>query len=207
MSHLKGLYGITDERLTPDDRVYEQVREALKAGVRIIQYRNKTATDTQVEALCKSLQLLCRDHGALFIIDDRVALATRIRADGIHIGKDDTALKEVRRLFDGIIGVSCYGSVRHALEAQENGADYVAFGSFYPSPTKPQSGIVKLEVLRKAKEALRIPICAIGGINAENIGEVAAYAPDMISVVTALFDGDITQNSHTLLKGMHRDHP
>lgn len=207
MSRLEGLYAITDEILSPDDRVYEQVREALNAGVRIVQYRNKSASDAQVEALCRSLQLLCRDKNALFLLDDRVELAARIGADGVHVGQDDMPLSAVRALFGGIVGVSCYGSIERARSAQDEGADYVAFGSFYPSPTKPHSRVVPLEVLRDAKAALHIPVCAIGGINAHNIAEVDAYGADMISVISALFQGDITQNVHTLLQGMHRDHP
>ncbi|MBD3824392.1 MAG: thiamine phosphate synthase, partial [Epsilonproteobacteria bacterium] len=86
-----------------------------------------------------------------------------------------------------------------ALEAQSEGADYVAFGSFYPSPTKPKSGIVNMSVLQKAKEALRIPICAIGGINASNIKEICEHKPDMIAVVSAVFEGDISKNIAALL--------
>ena len=200
---LNGLYAITDELLTPDNTVYEQVKSALGAGIGIIQYRNKTAPDSEVEAVCKSLQLLCRDHGALFIIDDRAELARRIGADGLHIGKDDMPLAEARRAFpEGIIGVSCYGSIRKAREAQEEGADYVAFGSFFPSPTKPHSGIIPLKVLDKAREELDIPVCAIGGIDITNIHEVASRKPHMISTVSAVFKGDIAQNAAHLIQGM-----
>lgn len=192
---LKGLYVITDEKLTPDDTVAVQVQTALQAGVKILQYRNKTDSDAEVEDVCIQLQALCTLHGATFIIDDRPHLAQKINADGIHIGKDDMSIQEARVIFPaGIIGVSCYGSVRKALEAQNEGADYVAFGSFFHSPTKPHSGIVSMSVLAKAKEALSIPICAIGGINVTNIHEISAHAPDMISVVSAVWDGDIKRN-------------
>lgn len=200
--NLSGLYAITDEKLTPQSSVYKQVKSALQAGVGIIQYRNKTDSDDKVEATCKSLQLLCRDHNALFIIDDRPQLAQKIGADGLHVGKDDMPLHEAKAIFNGIIGVSCYGSVKKALEAQNEGADYVAFGSFYPSPTKPKSGIVNMSVLVKAKEALNIPICAIGGINHDNIHEIASCKPEMISVVSAVFDGDIHKNIQSLKEGM-----
>jgi thiamine-phosphate pyrophosphorylase len=129
---LKGLYAITDEILTPDESVFSQVEEALKAGITLIQYRNKTKTDDEVEALCRDLQTLCRQHNALFIIDDRPYLAEKINADGLHIGKDDMPLAEAKKIFtQGIIGVSCYGSIAKAKEAQDEGADYVAFGSFF----------------------------------------------------------------------------
>ena len=113
------------------------------------------------------------------------------------------ALSEARAIFtQGFIGVSCYGSVKKALEAQNEGANYVALGSFFPSPTKPLSGIVPINVIQKAKEALTIPVCAIGGINITNIHEIAATRPDMISVVSAVWDGDIRRNIKQLKQGM-----
>ena len=200
---LQGLYAITDEVLTPDETVLTQAREALEAGVKILQYRNKNAKDSEVKEICESLQALCKAYGTLFIIDDRPHLAQAIGADGLHIGKDDMPLREARAIFShGIIGVSCYGSVKKALEAQEEGASYVAFGSFYPSPTKPHSGIVNKSVVTKAKESLEIPVCVIGGISAQNIHEMAGLKPDMISVVSAVFDGNITQNVKNLLQKM-----
>ena len=200
---LQGLYVITDEILTPDTTVVDQVRDALAAGADIVQYRNKTADDDTVETVCRRLQALCREYGIPFIIDDRPELAAKIAADGLHIGKDDMPIAEARSIFKkGIIGVSCYGSVRKALEAEEAGADYVAFGSFYPSPTKPHSGIVNPSVLAKAKTQLDLPVCAIGGINLLNIHEISALEPEMICVVSAAFEGDITQNIKQLKQGM-----
>ncbi len=199
----KGLYVITDEKLTPDDTVVEQISTVLQAGVKIIQYRNKNNSDNEVEEICIQLQQLCTLHGATFIIDDRPHLAQKIQADGLHIGRNDISLQDARLIFsNGIIGVSCYGSIRKALEAQDQGAGYVAFGSFYHSPTKPHSGIVSMSVLQKAKEALSIPICAIGGINVTNIHEISAHGPDMISVVSAVFEGDIKYNIAKLAEGM-----
>lgn len=200
---LSGLYVITDEFLTPDSIVVEQVRKAIEAGAGIVQYRNKTKPDAEVRTVCMELQALCREKKSVFIIDDRPELASEIGADGLHIGKDDMPLSEARTIFpEGIVGVSCYGSIRKAKEAEEEGADYAAFGSFYPSPTKPHSGIVSKSVIAKAKDALDIPVCVIGGINLLNIHEVASLRPDMISVVSAAFDGDIVQNVRHLLQGM-----
>lgn len=200
---LRGLYAITDESLTPKETILEQVEKVLEAGIALLQFRDKTATDDEVERLTIHLLHLCRIHDVPFVIDDRPYLAQKIGADGLHIGKDDMPLREARSIFTkGFIGVSCYGSVRKALEAQEEGADYVAFGSFFPSPTKPHSGIVSMSVLAKAKEALTIPICAIGGINVTNIHEISAYKPDMISVVSAIWEGNIERNIKQLKQGM-----
>jgi thiamine-phosphate pyrophosphorylase len=200
---LNGLYVITDEYLTPDETVHSYVEDALIAGASIVQYRNKTKSDEEVEEVCRILQSLCSSHNVPFIIDDRPHLAAKINADGLHIGKDDMPIEEARKIFPkGIIGVSCYGSIRKAREAQQEGADYVAFGSFFASPTKPHSGIISLNVLHKAKEAIDIPICAIGGISQTNIGEIAATQTDMISVVSAAFKGNTQQNVSNLIKGM-----
>ena len=199
----KALYAITDETLTPDSSVLQQVEESIKAGINILQYRNKTKTDEEVKDICKALQKLCTKHGVTFIVDDRPHLAQDIGADGLHIGKDDMPLAKAREIFKkGIIGVSCYGSVKKALEAQNEGATYVAFGSFYPSPTKPHSGIISHSIIKKAKEALDIPVCVIGGISHENIKEIAKENPDMISVVSAVYDGCITTNVKRLLNEM-----
>jgi len=200
---LSGLYVITDEYLTPDETVHQYIEEALKSGASVVQYRNKTKSDDEVEGICRELQRLCSSYHVPFIIDDRPHLAAKIGADGLHIGKNDMQIQEARKIFPtGIIGVSCYGSIKKAKEAQEEGADYVAFGSFFPSPTKPHSGVISMNVLHKAKEALQIPVCAIGGISQTNIQQVAAAGPDMISVVSAAFEGDIPQNISNLIKGM-----
>ncbi len=200
---LNGLYVITDEYLTPDETVHSYVEDALIAGASIVQYRNKTKSDEEVEEVCRILQSLCRSHNVPFIIDDRPHLAAKIGADGLHIGKDDMSIEEARKIFSkGIIGVSCYGSIRKAREAQQEGADYVAFGSFFASPTKPHSGVISLNVLHKAKEAVDIPICAIGGISQTNIGQIAATQTDMISVVSAAFKGNTKENVSNLIKGM-----
>ncbi|MFA6143871.1 MAG: thiamine phosphate synthase [Sulfurimonas sp.] len=200
---LKGLYAITDEVLTPKKTILAQVEEALEGGIALLQFRDKTSHDDEIETLCIHLQHLCRLYNIPFVIDDRPYLAQKIGADGLHIGKDDMSLNEARAIFThGFIGVSCYGSIKKALESQNEGANYVAFGSFFPSPTKPNSGIVSMSVLEKAKEALKIPICSIGGINVTNIHEIAAYKPDMISVVSAVWDGDIRRNIKQLKQGM-----
>lgn len=200
----KGLYAITDEKLTPHESIIDQCECALKAGVNLLQYRNKTLTDEEVEPICRDLAELCRSYSVPFILDDRAHLAQKIGADGLHIGKDDISITHAKTIFtNGFVGVSCYGSIPKALEAQAQGADYVAFGSFFPSPTKPRSGIVSMSVLQRARESLYIPVCAIGGIDAVNIHQIARLSPDMISVVSAVFDGDISRNVSQLKQGMN----
>jgi thiamine-phosphate pyrophosphorylase len=139
--------------------------------------------------------------GAIFIIDDMVEVAQEIGADGVHIGKDDISLTEARKIFtNGFIGLSCYGDLERAVWAQNNGCDYVAFGSFFTSITKPLSSKIPLDILKEAKDRLSIPICAIGGINIDNISLVSDCKPDMISVISAIFgDDNIELNVKNLL--------
>jgi thiamine-phosphate pyrophosphorylase len=159
MSHrLQGLYAITDEVLTPDTTVVAQVETALQAGANIVQYRNKSAEDAQIETVCRELLSLCQKHNVPFIIDDRPHLAHKIKADGLHIGKDDGPLSQAREIFpEGIIGVSCYGSIRKAKEAQEEGADYVAFGSFFSFADKTEVRHHLYECHPKSKRSFGYP--------------------------------------------------
>lgn len=198
---LKGLYVLSDEHLTPDETVFEQIKRVLESGVSVVQYRHKSAQDEESLLICKALLTLCHEYDALFIIDDRVQLAHAIDADGVHIGMEDTPYEEARALLgeDKIIGVSCYGDIERALHYEALGADYVAFGSFFASPTKPHAGLVPLSVLEEAKERLHVPICAIGGITAQTIAQVAHYDIAMYAIVSAVYADDcIEANLKTL---------
>ncbi len=194
---LSGIYAITDELLTPPESIVSQVERALKAGAKIIQFRDKTRPDSLVEVTCMELQRLCIEHDALFIIDDRAELVASIGADGLHIGKDDIPLDQARAIVgqNAVIGVSCYGSLHKAAKAQQEGADYVAFGSFFPSPTKPGSNVVDKALIERAKSQLQIPVCVIGGINADNIDQLTPYGPDMYSMVSGVFGDDAIEEN------------
>ena len=191
MSKLKGLYVITDDNLTPDKSIYDQVEQSLKGGASIVQLRDKHSSDELVMQKAIKLQELCHSYGALFVLNDKIELAIELGCDGLHIGKSDhERFSEIRESFKGVIGVSCYGDVEMAKEFEKKGADYVAFGSFFTSPTKPNSNIVPLETLRKAKEALNIPVCAIGGINTTNIDSVMEQNPDMVSLISDIWSSE-----------------
>lgn len=194
---LKGLYVLTDATLTPTESMLEQVERVLKSGVNVIQYRDKYATDEEAEKQCIRLQALCDVYEAVFIIDDRLEIAYRINADGLHVGEDDVSYEEARALLgeDKIIGVSCYGNIERAQKYASLGADYVAFGSFFPSPTKPHAKVVEPEVLKVAKEKLSVPICAIGGINEENIELLSRYDIAMYSLISAVYKDDAIEEN------------
>jgi thiamine-phosphate pyrophosphorylase len=194
---LKGLYVLTDATLTPTETMLEQVERVLKSGVSVIQYRDKYASDEEAEKQCIRLQALCDYYEAVFIIDDRLEIAHRINADGLHVGEDDVSYEEARALLgdDKIIGVSCYGDIERAKKYANLGADYVAFGSFFPSPTKPLAKVVEPDVLKVAKAQLSVPICAIGGINEENIALLSRYEIAMYSLISAVYKEDAIEDN------------
>lgn len=185
---LKGLYVITDDILTPSHTMLEQVELALKGGAKLIQLRNKTGTIEEISSQAQKLQELCSSYNAVFILNDEIELAIQLQCDGLHIGKSDhNKFEEIRKTFNGIIGVSCYGDIKLAKSFQDKGADYVAFGSFFRSPTKPSSNIVPLKILKHAKKHLDIPLCAIGGINGKNVDQLLEYKPDMICLISDIW--------------------
>ncbi|MGD9709910.1 MAG: thiamine phosphate synthase [Halothiobacillaceae bacterium] len=186
---LRGLYVITDTALIPDDRFAERVEAALRGGARIVQYRDKRGDVPLRERLAGEVVRLCRTHGAVSIINDDVELAARVGADGVHVGKEDAALGHARnRLGQGaVIGVSCYNRLELALEAAAEGADYVAFGSFFPSRVKPEAVPASMDLLREARKKLSLPLCAIGGITADNAAPLVEAGADMLAVISDVF--------------------
>ncbi|MEO7558038.1 MAG: thiamine phosphate synthase, partial [Gammaproteobacteria bacterium] len=138
---LRGLYAVTDSSLTPPGQIVEYLRHALRGGAALVQYRDKGTDAARREQEVRALLDLCRAQQVPLIINDDVALAQRTGADGVHLGKEDSSPAYAREQLgaQAIIGVSCYGSLELALQAQAAGADYVAFGSFYPSHTKPHA--------------------------------------------------------------------
>lgn len=188
---LKGLYVISDDLLTPSMTLFKQVKEALEGGAKVVQLRNKKDSDEVIQSTALKLQELCRNYGALFVLNDKIELAIKNNIDGLHIGKSDhDRFEEIRANFKGVLGVSCYGDIAKAKEFETLGADYVAFGSFYSSPTKPDSNVVPLETLKIAKNRLTIPICAIGGINSENLSEVLENRADMIAMISDIWKSE-----------------
>lgn len=184
---LAGLYVLTDERL--GERLETAVEAALSGGARLVQYRDKGEDGARREAEGRMLRKLTRRHGALLIVNDDPGLAARVEADGVHLGRDDPGIASARLLLgaDAVIGVSCYDSLELARDAVAAGADYVAFGSVYPSPTKPNAVRAPLELLTAAKREFAVSICAIGGITPSKAGPVLAAGADMLAVISSVF--------------------
>jgi len=187
MSPLHGLYGITDGRPLP--QLLASVEAAIRGGARVIQYREKSTAAARRSAEAQALLELCRGHGVLLLINDDVELAAAVGADGVHLGKDDgrVDLARVRLGPRAVIGVSCYDSLERALQAAHDGADYVAFGSFFASASKPAAVRAPLSLLKDARARLGIPLCAIGGITPANGGELVQAGADMLAVIQGLF--------------------
>jgi thiamine-phosphate pyrophosphorylase len=187
---VRGLYAIADTQYLSEARLNEAVREAIAGGAAVIQYRDKGADPARRRDQARALLALCRRYGVAFVVNDDVSLAAAIGADGVHIGRDDPALTETRRQLgtNRLIGVSCYNELERALAAQSQGADYIAFGSFFPSRTKPQAARAGVELLRAARAQLRIPIVAIGGITPENGAELVAAGADALAVIDGVFN-------------------
>lgn len=186
---LRGLYAVTDRELARDRPLPAMVRDALAGGARLVQYRDKTTDHERRLAEARSLVALCRAAGALLIVNDDVELAVACNADGVHVGRDDAAVAAARERLgtDRLIGVSCYDRYDLAVAAQKAGADYVAFGSLFPSGTKPGAVRADASLLERARRELDLPVVAIGGITPENGGALVRAGADMLAVITAVF--------------------
>jgi len=185
----QGLYAITDRALC-GDHLTERVAQAIAGGARVIQYRDKTRDHARRRAEAEALLALCRAHGVPLLINDDVALASTIGADGVHIGREDGALADARAALgpQAIIGVSCYDRLGLAEQAVASGADYVAFGRFFPSRSKPQAVQAPLELLHRARRELPCPVVAIGGITAQNGQPLIEAGADLLAVIAGVFD-------------------
>lgn len=188
---VSGLYAITPE-CSDTTSLLRRVMLALEGGTRLVQYRNKADDVALRHEQASELLALCRRFHVPLIVNDDVRLADLTGADGVHLGRDDSNIRQARLILgpDKIIGVSCYNDLQRALEAEAEGADYVAFGSFFASPTKPGAVAAPLSLLHEAKQCLQIPVVAIGGINADNAAMLVEAGADAVAVVSALFDSD-----------------
>lgn len=185
----KGLYAVTPD-WNETRRLISHTEAILRGGCGIVQYRHKTATPCHRLEQAGALRQLTTRLNALLIVNDDVELALAVGADGVHIGADDGDLAATRRRLglERLLGVSCYQDAGLALAASRAGADYVAFGSFFPSPTKPQAKRAGLELLDKIRNSIDLPVVAIGGITPENCAPLVAAGADLLAVISAVYD-------------------
>lgn len=188
MKAISGLYAVTPD-FADTALLLTQTKAALAGGTNLVQYRNKTAGENLRREQAAALHELCRRHDAALIINDHIELACEIDADGVHVGADDASVATARdRLGNGkIVGASCYSNLQLGLSAAAQGADYVAFGSFYASAVKPGAVRAPLSILRAARQQIALPVVAIGGITIDNAGELIRAGASAVAVISALF--------------------
>lgn len=186
---LRGLYAITPE-CADGKHLLTQIEAALSGGCRIVQYRDKQSAMPEQVARARALRELTRRFGARLLINDDIALAHLIDADGVHLGKDDGNLTVARAILgpDKILGASCYADFAAAVAADNAGADYIAFGAVYPSPTKPNAARATVDLFFRSKSELTATACAIGGITLDNAAPLITAGAGLLAVITDLFN-------------------
>lgn len=191
-----GIYAITPD-IGPDEArwalLLEQIQAALSVGLPLLQYREKSILPFPLrQTRAAELHAMCRAHGCQLIINDDIKLALEVEADGVHLGREDVecsgGLTTARQRLKGrLLGVSCYNEPARANEATEAGADYIAFGAFFPSPTKPQAPQAGTELITLAKQRHWSPVCAIGGITIDNAPPLIRAGARWLAVISELF--------------------
>jgi thiamine-phosphate pyrophosphorylase len=186
---IRGLYIITDNGHATTAQLVERVTQAIIGGGALVQYRGKSAPPKRRLQEAAALQELCQRQGVPLIINDDIELARSVTADGVHLGRNDAAPAVARRRLgeQALIGVSCYNRLDNAIRAEQAGADYVAFGSFFPSATKPDAVTAPVSLLRQARQRLSIPIVAIGGITAANGATLIGAGAAALAVISGVF--------------------
>ncbi len=189
LKKLHGLYVITNEQLMPPGIFSQMAEAALIGGASILQYRDKSHDADKRLRQAKDLKKLCLKYNAIFIINDDLSLAKQLDADGIHIGKNDLAYAQAREELgaEKIIGVSCYNQLSLARNSINQGADYIAFGSFFGSSIKPNAAPASPQLITEFKKTSAAPVCCIGGINAKNCGPLLKSGADMLAVISDVF--------------------
>lgn len=182
------LYAVTDRSWSEGTTLGVQVEEALRGGATFVQLREKKLTGEALRAEALEIQAVCRRYGVPFVINDDVALAKEIDADGVHVGQDDMEAGDVRAILgaDKIIGVSAH-NVEEALRAERHGADYLGVGAAFTTSSKPEAGHIDAETIRAICETVKIPVIAIGGIKEENLLQLRGNGLCGVAVISAIF--------------------
>jgi thiamine-phosphate pyrophosphorylase len=207
VKRITGLYAIIDTQIVSLENVLDAAKKTIRGGAKVIQLRDKSANKGALLSTSQGLAELCRDSACLFIINDYLDIAIAIDADGLHIGQDDLPLTVIRDELpiDKIVGVSVR-TLAEAQKAQAEGADYIAAGSIFPSPTKRDAEVVGLERIQQIQQAISAPVVAIGGINRENIGQVMAYGAAAAAVISAIFsESSIEQATQQLVRQLEKE--
>jgi thiamine-phosphate pyrophosphorylase len=186
IKRLTGLYVIIDTQVLKERGHVEAAAQAIHGGANVIQLRDKLTSKRELLPVARQLKDLCAEHNVLFIINDHLDVALATNADGLHLGQDDLPATAARKLLalDKILGISAR-DVADAKSAESDGADYIAVGSIYPTASKEEAIVVGLERLRQVKQAVSLPVVAIGGINQDNAADVMAAGANAVAVISA----------------------
>lgn len=189
--HLPGLYVIIDTQALKGLSHIEMARQAIQGGAKTIQLRDKIQSKKELLPIAQQLKKLCADHGVLFIVNDYLDIALATDADGLHLGQDDLPINAIRQLLpiDKILGFSTH-SLEEATAAESEGVDYIAVGSIFPTTSKEKAKVIGLDGLRQVRQAITIPIVAIGGINGDNTDEVITAGADSVAVISAVLQAE-----------------
>ncbi len=200
------LYAVTDRAWIGRQNLYEQVECALKGGVTCVQLREKELNDEDFLQEAFRLSALCRKYNVPFLINDNIEIAVKCNANGVHVGQEDMTAKEVRKILgeNKIIGVSVH-SVEEALEAVENGADYLGVGAMFSTSTKTDVDVLPTDTLKAICHAVSIPVVAIGGINKANISQLSRTGVDGVALVSAIFGAEDIEKECRLLYKLTKD--
>ncbi len=184
-----GVYPITNDALLERAGHERVIDDVAAAGVAMLQFRAKHGDPRKARAQASRLLAICRPYGLPLIVNDDVELCAQCGADGVHLGVADCDIARAREVLGGnaIIGASCHDSLDLARRAQDSGADYVAFGRFFPSVSKPRAPSARIATLRETRASLAVPIAAIGGINRDNAAATLAAGADLLAVIHAVF--------------------
>lgn len=187
----KGLYAITPN-ISETDLLLGKVEQALQGGIALLQYRDKISNPEELLLRAHAIHQLCLKFKVPLIINDDPALALACQAEGVHLGQSDTSIQQARQLLgkNALIGVTCHHTLSLAINAEQQGADYVAFGRFFNSTTKPGTPLATVKTLSDAKVALSIPVVAIGGIHHNNAKPLINNGADFLAVVEQIFSAD-----------------
>lgn len=197
----KGLYAITPN-ISDTSLLLDKVEKALIGGVTLIQYRDKISNSSEKIFRAKAIHRLCLQYNVPLIINDDPELALVCGAEGVHLGQADGSVQHARALLgdSAIIGITCHHDISLAITAEQQGADYVAFGRFFNSSTKPGLPLATIDTLINAKKNIRIPIVAIGGVTVDNVKPIISAGASFIAVVDGLFS---SKNISSMCKGFH----